>query len=99
MKATIDGKRYDSDKCEVLGEIDHYTAGSNNYCGTSYLLRASDGTYLYYTDANGQSCHCVDGLSKVGFPNIQMADIIDRLDITDEQEARLQELGLIEIVK
>lgn len=57
MKTTINRKRYDSDKCEVLGEYCHYTYGAHNYAGTTYLVRASDGQLLALVKANGQSCH------------------------------------------
>jgi len=93
MKTTINGKRYDTDKCEVLGERDH-RSGSGNYSGTSYLLRAGDGTYLAWTDTNGQDLYLCDSLDRPA----SLSDFIDSLDLYEEQEARLEELGLLEVV-
>lgn len=94
MKATIDGKRYDSDKCEVLGSHDHHNY-SNNYSGTTYLVRASDGTLLLWTRTNGQDCHLCDDLRLFdGDENWS----IDDFYLNDKQEARCTELGLIKVV-
>ena len=55
MKATINGKRYDTEKCERLGERDHYNNG--NWTGQTNLLRASNGQLLIHDDGNGQDFH------------------------------------------
>lgn len=94
MKATINGKRYNTDKCEVLGEHDHYNH-SNNYSGTTRLLRAADGELLVWTDANGQDLYLSDAL--YAFPGDSDWTIND-FDMDDEQEERCAELGLITIV-
>jgi hypothetical protein len=96
MKATINGKRYDSAKCETLAERDHHDH-SNNYAGTSYLLRAPDGAYLIHDDSNGHSCHFTNGLFLAdGFVTPQ--EFLEHCDLDDDQEKRLMELGLLKIV-
>ena len=89
MKVTIKGKRYDSDMCEELGEYNHYNNG--NESGTTYLLRAEDGTLLSYTDSNGQDCFLSDSM-EVFDGNI------DFYEMSEDQEKRCAELKLIEIV-
>lgn len=89
MKATIDGKRYDANRCEELGSYDYHNNG--NYSGTTYLLRAADGVILEHTDSNGQDCYLSDSLE------LHMGEI-DRFDFDREQEKRCAELGLITIV-
>jgi hypothetical protein len=90
MKTIYNGKRYDSDKCEVLAERDHYTINSNNYSGTTYIMRASDGQLLIHTDANGQDCWTTDAFwvpdEHIDFTGYKM---------TDAQCKRCAELGLI----
>ena len=88
MKKTISGKRYDTSKCEVLGEIDHYDYG-NNYSGTTRLIRASNGQLLEWCDSWLRNYVCTWEESERS---------IDDFHMTDEQEARCAELGLIEIV-
>ena len=92
MKATINGKRYDSEKCEMLAECDHYSH-SNNYSGTTHIMRASDGTLLLYTNSNGQDCWLNDAFYAPEEP-INW----EGYDMDDEQEKRCAELGLIVIV-
>jgi len=94
MKMTINGKRYDSDRCEKLADRSHHTQGSNNYSGTTYLLLATDGTYLLWTDTNGQDCWLRDDLCVCEDP----VEWLDGVYLKDEEEARLVELGLIEMV-
>ena len=91
MKATYNGRRFDSDKCETLAERNHYNNG--NYSGTTYIMRASDGQMLIYRWTNGQDCYLTNAF-------FAPTDPIDweRYDMSDEQEARCAELGLIEIV-
>jgi len=92
MKTTHNGKRYDSAKCETLAERDHYSH-SNNYAGTTSIERASDGTLLVLTQTNGQDLYMQDAFY------VPDEDInFDGYDLTDEQEARCAELGLITIV-
>jgi hypothetical protein len=94
MKATINGKRYNSEKCEVLASYDHYNH-SNNYCGCTRLVRASDGKMLLLTRSNGQSFHVQNNFCECE----DVTDFLSRADITDEQETRLVELGLLTIVE
>jgi hypothetical protein len=93
MKTTINGKRYNSEKCEELASYDH-RSHSNNYSGTSALMRASDGTYLVHTDSNGQDCWLQDGF----YPCEDVLEFVRRCELSDDQEARLVELSVITIV-
>lgn len=90
MKVTIGGKRYDSDKCEILGNIDHYSY-SNNYCGNTKLLRAANGTLLDLTQSNGQDLYMRDSFGILCME-------IDDFEMNEEQEKRCAELGLIELI-
>jgi len=92
MKATINGVRYDSSKCELLGDYDHHNNG--NYAGTTSLLRAANGILLIHTDSNGQNCYLNNCLREF---DKQYDDTIDSFDLNDEQESRLVELGLIKL--
>ena len=94
MKQTINGKRYNTDTCEVLCEKNHYNY-SNNYCGFTKLLRAKDGMLLIFSSGNGQDCY-FPGDDLLDFENSQYT--IDDFEMTDDQEARCVELKLIEIV-
>ena len=91
-KITIGNKRYDSKKCEVLGEIDHYRNG--NYAGTTYLHRAADGMLLVNCRSNGQDLYLRDYIDLLVDTHYTLQDF----DLTDEQEARCVALGLIELV-
>lgn len=93
MKATLNGKRYDTSRCEELGKKAHYNY-ANNYCGTSRLMRADDGEFLVWTNTNGQDLHLQDDLCLFEESNYS----IDDFDLDDEQEKRCAELGLIKIV-
>jgi len=94
MKATINGARYDSARCEPLAEKRHYSNG--NYSGTSYLLLASDGTYLLHEDSNGQDCYFRDSLIKADDANVTAQEFLeDDCELDDEQEQRLVELGIL----
>ena len=90
MKATIDGKRYDTNKCEVLGEIDHYNS-RNTYSGTTHLVRASNGQLLVWRYTNGQDCYLRDSVCK--WEDSELT--IDDFELDEKQEARCVELGLI----
>jgi hypothetical protein len=92
MKATLNRKRYDTDKCHTLASRNHHNNG--NYSGTTSLIEASDGTLLVHTDSNGQDCWLTDSLSL--FDDVDLT-IDDFDDIADEE--RLVELGLITIVE
>jgi hypothetical protein len=89
MKTIHNGKRYNSDKCEILAERDHYSH-SNNYSGTTRIVRASDGTLLIHTTSNGQDCWTQDAFYA---PDVAINFEGYRMD--DEQAARCAELGLI----
>lgn len=93
MKATINGRRYNTDKCEVLCTTEHHTA-SGNYSGSTKLLHASDGTYLVWRDSNGEDCHMGSFLCRWD----RSTWPIDDFDMTDEQEVRCAELGLIMVI-
>ena len=93
MKATINGRRYNTDKCEVICTTEHHTA-SGNFSGSTKLLRASDGMYLIWRDSNGEDCHIGSFLCRWD----RAACPIDDFDMTDEQEARCAELGLIMVI-
>jgi hypothetical protein len=92
MVAMIQGVRYNSDNCEVLGEYDHYNNG--NYSGTTYLLRALNGTILVWTNTNGQDLYMCDTLYAY---DRAAGEELDSYRMTDEQAARCVELGLIKI--
>ena len=93
MKTTIDGQRYNSSTCERLASYDHYDY-SNTYCGTTTLLLAKNGAYLTVTETNGQSLQVRDCLTICDDPKMWL----DGVDLDEKEEARLVELGLIEIV-
>ena len=93
MKATINGKRYDTDKCHTLAEYDHYNNG--NWIGTTSLIEASNGTLLVHTDSNGRDGWLRDCLFAWDSPDHDIT--IDSFD-TIKDEERMVELGLIEIV-
>lgn len=97
MKATIDGKRYDTEKCEMLGEYDHNNNG--NYSGTTHLLRAQNGQLLVWTNTNGQDGYLRDELRAwCDVPAYPYDDTIDSYGLSEEQEARCAELGLLKII-
>lgn len=91
MKITIYKKRYDSERCEILGRKDH--TYNDNYCGTTYMLRAADGQLLAYTKANG-----MDARIKTNLRAFDYSDTVDNYEMSEEQEKRCAELGLIEII-
>ena len=89
MKTIANGKRYNSEKCEVLASRDH-RSHSNNYSGITHIVRASDGQLLLHTKSNGQDCWLQDAFYVPDEPIN-----FDGYDQTDEQTARCVELGLI----
>ena len=93
MKKTLNAKRYDTEKCEILGEIDHYH--NNLYSGITYLLRASDGTMLVHGESNGQDCYFRNHVGLFSCFDFS----IDNFSVDEEQEKRLAELGYINIVE
>lgn len=94
MKKTINGKRYDTSKCEVLGEVDHRNNG--NYAGSTRLLRASDGLLLLWCDSNGQDLYLNDYLCAFGGEHCNYT--IDDFEMDDDQAARCEDLGLLKSV-
>jgi len=92
MKTTYEGKRYSSDRCEEIAHRDHYNNG--NYAGTTTLLRASNGKYLLLAESNGQDCWFTNQFFICDDP----AEQLETMEMTDEQEKRAIELGLIEEV-
>ena len=89
MKTIYNGKRYDSTKCEVLAERDHYNNG--NYAGTTRIVRATNGQLLIWCDSNGQDCYYRSDFY-IPYEKIDF----DGYDMNDEQTTRCVELGLIE---
>jgi len=96
MKATINGLRYDSARCEPLAEQRHYSNG--NYSGTSTLLYASDGAFLIHTYSNGQDCYLRDSLVNADTANVTPHEFLEECDLDDAQERRLVELGILRMV-
>ena len=92
MKTTINGKRYDSERCETLASYDYYNNG--NYSGTSSLMLAKDKTFLSMTKGNGQDIYMKDTMLKCEDP----VGWLEGVDLTEEQEKRLVELNLITLV-
>jgi len=92
MKATINGNRYNSESCEKLAERYHYSHG--NCSGMTVLLRAKNGEYLEHTDTNGEDLYLRDLLEI----SEDIQEFLNFAAISDEQEARLVELGLLKIV-
>ena len=93
MNATINGKRYNTEACEVLGSRDAYNNG--NYSGCTSLLRANNGALLLHIYSNGQDIWRNDSLS--AWPG-DSGIAIDDFKMSEEQERRCAELGLIEII-
>lgn len=93
MKATIDGKRYDTERCEKLAQFDLRTT-SNDYAGNKTLFLAKDGTYLVEVDANGHDGWLQNDLYECE----STTEFLEGIDLTDEEEQRLVELGLIQVV-
>jgi hypothetical protein len=94
MKKTINGKRYDTNTCETLGEISRYNNG--NYAGCINLLRANNGVLLIHGDSNGQDLYFHDFVSL--FDDSEHDFSIDDFEMDEYQEERCVELGLIEKV-
>ena len=92
MRITIDGKRYDSERCEKLASYHHYNNG--NYSGTTSLLLAKDKTFLTMTKSNGQDLYMEDNMLECNDP----VGWLEGVDLTEEEEKRLVELNLITIV-
>ena len=92
MKTTIEGKRYDSERCETLASYSHYNNGI--YSGTTSLILAKDGTFLTMTRCNGQDLYMRNVMTKCNDP----VGWLEGVDLTEEQEKRLVELNLITIV-
>jgi len=78
----------------VLGERKQYDS-RNNYCGARKLLRASNAQLLVYNDSNGQDCYYRSDIKLFASNNYLN---IEDFDLSDEQEERCAELGLIELV-
>ena len=92
MRITINGKRYNSERCETLAKYHYYNNG--NYSGTNYLLLAKDGTFLTMIKSNGQDLYMEDSMLECEDP----VGWLEGVDLTEEEEKRLVELNLITIV-
>lgn len=95
MKINHDGKRYNTDNCKVIAK-QHLYSHSNNYAGTKYLIAASDGQLLAWTDTNGQDCWITDDLSAVDC-NLAKS-MLDKMDLDPDQEVLAVDLGLITLI-
>ena len=92
MKATIDGIRYSTDRCEELAERTLYNNG--NVSGYKTLWLADDGTYLLETLSNRQDLFGDNSLTD----EFDINDFLEDTYITEAQEARLAGLGVFEII-
>ena len=93
MRVTINGKRYDTSKCEVLCEIEHRDY-EGNLSGTTRLIRASNGQLLEWCESNGRDLNIRDYVCAWR----KSERTIDEFTMTDEQEARCAKLGLIAVI-
>ena len=93
MKATINGRLYNTDRCNTLAEFEHNNNG--NYSGTTSLIEASNGALLVHTNSNGQDCWMQDCLFAWNSPDHDLT--IDRFDDIKDED-RLVEPGQLEIV-
>jgi len=91
MKITVNAKRYDTNKMELIAETDVNHNGL--YAGSNSLYRASDGIMFEATTSNGQDCYRSNEIW------LAEADAINNYDMTPEQEQRATELGLITMVQ
>jgi hypothetical protein len=96
MKTTVNGKKYDSEKCEVLGEIDHYNKGL--YSGTKYLLRASDGMLLVHSNTNGNDLFFTNDFSEFERYTFGGYDLLNDFEMTDEQEELAIKYGIVKAI-
>jgi hypothetical protein len=91
MKKVINGVYFDTEKCERLAS--HDSRSNNNYSGTTYLLRANNGTLLVWNDTNGQDGYNRDFLILFEATEYTIDDFQDLI----ASPKRLVELGLITI--
>ena len=94
-KFNHNGKRYDTEKCKVIGEFDLFSH-SNNYAGTRHLLVASDGQFIIHQTANGQDCYITSFDSVVS--RGEAIETLNNIQLDDEQTKLAVECGLIEVV-
>ena len=95
MKKTINGVRYNTENCEVLGEK---TVNYNgyNYDGDWLLLLAPNKVLLLYYDKRGTDCNTSSMLVLFEAQNEHGPSLtIDDFELDENQEKRCQELGLI----
>ena len=91
MEATINGQRYNTDRCKEVARFHHYNNG--NYSGDTSLIEAKNGKLLIWRDTNGQDCFLQDDLIAYSDSKYTINDFDSLID-----EKRLVKLGLIEIV-
>ena len=89
MKLIYNGKRYDTTRCVDLASSRHYSP-SNNYSGTTTLIRASDGQLILYTWANGQDCWLSDSVEIVS--RDEARDWMERTNASIEDGADVKDL-------
>jgi len=95
MKINFENKRYDSEKCKSLAHTEHFNNG--NYSGTTYLMVASDGEFLFYRETNGQDLHLDDIFYRVNINDMER--LLNNMDMSEDEEKLAVELNLIELVQ
>jgi hypothetical protein len=81
MIKIINGKRYNTNKCKILGKYHRYNNG--NYSGTTYLILASDDILLVHTVSSGQDCYLSDSL--ISYDDYCCDRSVDDFDIVDDR--------------
>ena len=98
MKITHEGKRYNSEKCRDIANIDLYSY-SNNYAGTITLMIASDGIFILHTYSNGQDCHIDDDIYVLSKDDAQTWLQDTNVSMDEDEEKIAVECGLIEVIE
>ena len=98
MKITHEGKRYNSEKCRDIANIDLYSY-SNNYAGETTLMIASDGIFILHTYSNGQDCHIDDDICVLSLDEARAWLQENNADMDDDEEKIAIECGLIEVIE
>jgi hypothetical protein len=85
MKITIDGKRFDTDKCSHSWTLERFDANSNRHTGKVY--RSSAGKWYVYTPSQWSNQH--------SWVLSTPEDILDHYDsyLDDNEKAEIAELG------
>ena len=91
MKKVIAGIIYNTEKMIGLCSYCHHNNG--NYSGTTRLYKANNGKYVSVTETNGQDLYLCDQMLIIESNDLN--DVIDRCDLSADQEKYLIELGII----